>query len=113
MPDGSRRFAAVSSTIAFIMFTVWWLIDGGAGIDSLMLRCTVWLLHGALDVVVSDSWPIGEPEVALAVVAVVAVLLIRLRRNRAAALVVGGFLVLSAVQLMFVLILAEVRRVSL
>jgi membrane-associated phospholipid phosphatase len=95
------------------MFTVWWLIDGGAGLDSMMLRFTGWLLHGSLDVVVSDSWPLGEPEVAVAVVAVVAALLMRRRRSRTAVLVVGGFLVLSAVQLIIVLVLADIRHVKL
>jgi len=106
-------FVAVASTLAFIVFTVWWLIDGGASLDSAMLRFTGWLLHGALDIVVSGSWPLGEPEVAVAVVAIVTVLLIRRRMNRVAALVVGGFLLLSAVQLIFVLILADVHHVRL
>jgi hypothetical protein len=105
--------AAVTSTIAFVTFTVWWLIDGGAGLDSMMLRFTGWLLHGAPNVAVSDSWPLGEPEVALTVIAVVAALLIRRRMSRTAALIVGGFLVLSAVQLMIVLLLADIRHVRL
>ena len=107
------RVAAFASTIAFVMFTVWWLIVGGAGLDSTMLRFTGWLLRGALDVVVSDSWPLGEPEVAAAVVIVVALLLVRRRRYRAAALIAGSFLVLSAVQLAFVATLADVRHVKL
>lgn len=106
-------WAAVAFTLAFIIFTGWWLVDGGAGLDSTLLRFTGWLLHGALDVVVSDSWPLGEPEIAVAVVGVAVLLLMRRRRNREAALVVGGFVVLSTLQLVIVLSLAEVGHVKL
>jgi len=111
--DNRVVLAAATSTLAFVTFTGWWLIDGGAGLDHVMLRFTGRLLRGVLDIVISDSWPLGEPQVAVSVVGVVAALLASRRRFRAAAVVVGGFLVLSGVQLVIVLVLAEIRHVSL
>lgn len=65
----NAAFSAVASTIAFLGFTVWWLVDGGTRLDATMLRFTGWLLRGWLDLVISASWPLGEPQFALAVVA--------------------------------------------
>ena len=105
--------AAVAATIAFAGFSVWWLVDGGTELDATMLRFTGWLLRGWLDVTISASWPLGEPQVGLATVAVIATLLVARQRYRAAALVVGGFVLLSAVEVAILVTLAEIRHVSL
>jgi hypothetical protein len=105
--------AAVVATTAFALFTVWWLVDGGMQLDATMLRFTGWLLRGWLDVVISASWPLGEPQFGLATVGLIATLLVVRRRYRAAALVVGGFVVLSAVEVAMLVTLAEIRHTSL
>ncbi len=105
--------AAVAATIAFAGFSVWWLVDGGTQLDATMLRFTGWLQRGWLDVVISASWPLGEPQFGLATVAVIATLLVARQRYRAAALVVGGFVLLSAVEIAILVTLAEIRHVSL
>ena len=105
--------AAFASIIAFALFTVWWFVDGGTRLDATMLRFTHWLLRGWLDVVISTTWPLGEPQFGLAVVAIIATLLAARKKYRAAALVAGGFLLLSAVEVAILFTLAEIRHVSL
>lgn len=107
------RLTAIASTVAFVAFTLWWLVDGGAGLNRLMLRSADWLLQGALDPVVSDTWPLGEPEIAGGVIVVLAAVLAWRRRYRAAALIAGGFLLMSAVQLATILVLADIHHVKL
>lgn len=105
--------AAVAAIIAFALFTVWWFIDGGTHLDATMLRFTGWLLRGWLDVVISATWPLGEPQLGLVVVAIIATLLAVRKRYRAAALVAGGFLLLTAVEVAILVTLAEIRHISL
>ena len=107
------RFAAVAATIGFALFTAWWLVSGGTQLDVTMLRFTGWLLRGWLDIVISSSWPLGEPQFGAAVVACVALLLVARRSYRTAVLIVAGFVVLSALEVVILVILAEVRHVSL
>jgi PAP2 superfamily len=107
------QFVAVGFTVAFILFTVWWLIDGGAGLDGMTLRLGDWLLQGLIDEVVGDTWVLGEPQVALAIVVVLAVFLVTRRRYRAMGLIVGGFLVLSAAQLTVFVAVSEVHHIKL
>jgi hypothetical protein len=102
--------AAGAATIAFAAFTVWWLADGGGPLDATMLRFTGWLLRGWVDVVIPASWPLGEPQFGLATAAIIALVLVVRRNYRAAAVVFGGFVVLSAVQLAIVVTLAVVRH---
>jgi hypothetical protein len=102
--------AAVVATIAFAAFTVWWLVDGGRQLDATMLRFTGWLLRGWVDLVISSSWPLGEPQFGLAAAATIAAVLAVRRNYRSAAVVFGGFVLMSAVQLVIVVTLAEVRH---
>lgn len=101
---------AIVPSLAFVAFTCWWLIDGGAGLDALVRRLGDWLVRGLIDVAVGDSWVLGEPALAVAVVAVVVVSLGSRRKYRSAALVIGSFLLLSAVQLSVFLAVAEIHR---
>lgn len=113
-PTARKAFlAAGAATTAFALFTVWWSVDGGLHLDDSMLRFTGWLLRGWLDVVISASWPLGEPQFGLAAVGLIAMLMVARQRYRLAALVVGGFLVLSAVEVAILVALAEIRHVSL
>ena len=107
-----RLALAVCASVPFLAFTAWWLADGGTSLDAAMVRFTNRLLQGALDVVVSDSWPIGEPETGVMVIGAIAAWLAWRRRFRAALLVAGGFLVLSGVQVAMVLSQAVARHVS-
>jgi hypothetical protein len=102
--------AAVAATIAFAAFTVWWLADGGSQLDATAVRFTGWLLRGWVDVVISSSWPLGEPQFGLAAAGTIAAVLVVRRRHRAATVVFGGFLLLSAVQLAIVITLAVARH---
>jgi len=102
--------AAVVATIAFAAFTVWWLVDGGRQLDATMLRFTGWLLRGWVDLVISSSWPLGEPQFGLATAATIAAVLAVRRNYRPAAVVFCGFVLMSAVQLVIVVTLAEVRH---
>jgi hypothetical protein len=102
--------AAVAATIAFAAFTVWWLADGGSQLDATMLRFTGWPLRGWVDVVIPASWPLGEPQFGLAAAATIAAVLVVRRSYRAAAVVFGGFVLLSAIQLAIVVTLAVIRH---
>jgi len=105
--------AAVAATTAFALFTAWWSLDGGLRLDASMLRFTGWLLRGWLDVVISASWPLGEPQFGLAAVGLIAILMVTRQRYRAAALVVGSFLALSALEVAILVTIGEIRHVNL
>jgi membrane-associated phospholipid phosphatase len=62
------------------------------------------------DVVLYDRWPLGEPQFGLAAAAAIAAVLAFRRNYRSAAVVLGGFVLMSAVQLVIVVTLAEFRH---
>lgn len=115
-PEPQRRrhqFTAAVLSVVFVGFTVWWLIDGGAGLDSLTVSLDGWLVRGPVDAVVGNLWMLGEPQVALIVVAAIAAYLVARRMYRRASLVVGALLFLSAAQLSVFVVCAEIHQVRL
>ncbi len=111
-PARKAVFAALAATAALAGFLVWWLIDGGASLDATMLRFTGWLMRGLVDDTLSLLWPLGEPQFGVAAVLGLAILSIGRRRYRDAALIAGGFLVLSAAEVAIGAAMADVRHVS-
>jgi len=104
--------AAVAASAAFVIFTVWYVVDGGMRLDAALLRFTGWLMRGWADDLIGASWRLGEPQLGFVVVAVIAVTLAASRRYRASILVAGGFLLLSALQIAVLLAIAGIRHFS-
>ena len=105
--------ASVLSLVVFALYLAWWVTDGGLSFDAFMVRITDSLLQGWVDAAVSATWPLGEPVVGVLVVLAVGLVAWKRRRFFAALLIVGGFAVLSAMEVTLVVAMAHVRHVEL
>jgi membrane-associated phospholipid phosphatase len=92
---------AIAAAIAFVGFALFsiWQLDSGSGLDHLARRFTDWFMRGWVDASVSSLGPLAEPEFATGAAVVLAAVLVVVRGWRVAALAIGAFTALAALEL--------------